>query len=107
MNAYLCCDARSQVDQSDEWEMTLYLYAGDDRGRRGAPLQKCSADVPPRRCRRFKAQPGEKFTWTNTSLADNKVVQTGTASADQWGLVTARQTVISKGKNRLVIRRAK
>jgi len=107
MNAYLCFDAPSQVDQADRWEMTLYLCAGDDRGRRGAPLEECTADVTPRRCRRFKAKPGEEFTWNNTSLADDKVVQTGTAVADRWGLVTARQVVISKGKNRLVIQRAK
>jgi hypothetical protein len=105
MNAYLCFDAPSQVDQSDRWEMTLYLYAGDDRGRNAAPLDQCTADVTPRRCRRFHAQPGQKFQWANTSLADEKTVQTGTAVADQWGLVTAEKVIISKGKNRLVIQR--
>jgi hypothetical protein len=105
MNAYLCFDAPSQVDQSDRWEMTLYLYAGDDRGRNAAPLDQCTADVTPRRCRRFRAQPSQKFDWTNTSLADEKTVQTGTAVADQWGLVTAEKVIISKGKNRLVIQR--
>jgi hypothetical protein len=105
MNAYLCFDAPSQVDQFDCWEMTLYLYAGDSRGRNAAPLDQCTADVTPRRCRRFRAQPGQKFQWINTSLADEKTVQTGTAVADQWGLVTAEKVIVSKGKNRLVIRR--
>jgi len=105
MNAWLCFEPRSQVDQADRWEMTLYLLGGDKRGRDGAPLDQCTADVTPRRCRHFKAGPADTFTWTNTSLADNQVVQSGTAAADTWGLVTAEKVIISKGKNRLVIQR--
>ena len=107
MYAYLCAEPRTQVDRAYHWEMTVYLYAGGRRGRGAAPLDRCTADVTPRRCQRFKARPGEKFTWTNTSLADKKVVQTGTAVADTYGLVTAKRILISKGKNRLVIQRAK
>ncbi|MBM4040404.1 MAG: hypothetical protein FJ290_18000 [Planctomycetes bacterium] len=107
MNAWLAFEPRTQVDAADRWEMTLYLVAGDKRGRNAAPLDACTADVTPRRCQRFKASPGAKFAWTNTSVADGKVVQTGSAVADQWGLVTAPKVVISKGKNRLVIQRAK
>ncbi len=106
MNAYLCCDVRSQIDAPDGWEMTVYLYAGDARGRGAAPVDRCTADVTARRCRKFRAKPGEKFTWTNTSVAENKVVQQGSAVADELGLVTARKVIISKGKNHLVIRRA-
>jgi len=87
--------------------MTVYLLAADKRIRRGAPLDACTADVTPRRCRRFKAAPGQKFTWINTSLADNRVVQTGRAVADPHGLVTAEKVIITKGRNRLVIKRAK
>jgi len=106
MNAYLCAEPRTQVDRPDRWEMTVYLYPGDSRGRSAAPVDECTADVTPRRCRQFKAKPGQKFVWTNTSLADGKVVQTGQAVADDRGLVTAKSVTISKGKNRLVIRRA-
>jgi len=107
MNAWLCFEPRSQTDQPDRWEMTLYLCAGDKQGRGAAPLDQCTADVTPRRCRRFKARPDEKFTWTNTSLADGKVIQTGAAAADPGGLVTAEKVIISKGRNRLVIQRAR
>jgi len=107
MNAYLCAEPRTQVDRPGRWEMTVYLYAGDRRGRNAAPLDRCTADVTPRRCQRFKARPGGKFTWTNTSVAARKVIQTGAAVADKRGLVTAKKVVISKGKNRLVILRAK
>jgi hypothetical protein len=107
MNAWLCFEPRTQVDQPDRWEMTLYLLAGDKQGRNAAPLDQCTADVTPRRCQKLKASPGDKFAWTNTSVADGKVVQTSAAVADQWGLVTAQKVIISKAKNRLVIQRAK
>jgi len=107
MNAYLCFDAPSQVDQPARWEMTLYLQAGDKRGRNAAPRDCCTVDVTPRRCRHFQAQPGQKFTWTNTSLAEDKIIQTGTATADAWGLVTAPKVLVSKSRNRLVIEKAK
>jgi len=105
MNAWLCFEPRTQVDQPERWEMTLYLLGGDKGERRGAPLDQCSADVTPRRCQNFKASPGQQFAWINTSVPDGKAVQTGTAVADQWGLVTAQKVIISKGKNRLVIQK--
>ena len=107
INAYLCAEPRTQVDQPGRWEMTVYLYGGDSRGRDSAPLDTCTADVTARRCQQFKAKPGEKFTWTNKSIAENKDVQTGTAEADEHGLVTAKNVVITKGKNRLILEKAK
>jgi hypothetical protein len=107
MNAYLCFDPRSQVDRPDRWEMTIYLHAGDKRGRNAAPLDRCTVDVTPRRCRQFKLSPGAGLTWANTSLPDGQLVQTGKATADRWGLVTARKVLVSKARNRLVIRRAR
>jgi hypothetical protein len=70
----------------------------------GAPADPCTTDLAPRRWQKFKARPGQKFTWTNTSLADKKVAQTGTAVADRWGLVTAERAMVSKGRHRLIIR---
>lgn len=60
-------------------------------------------DVTPRRCQKFKPAPGETFRWTNTSLAEGKVVQSGTAVADRWGLVTLEKVTVSKGRNRIEI----
>ena len=68
-----------------------------------APRDSCTVDITPRRCQKFKHRPGAKFTWTNTSLADGKVIQTQTTVADQWGLVTLEKVVVAKGKNRLHI----
>jgi hypothetical protein len=107
INAWLAFEPRTQVDRPDRWEMTVYLIGGEKGARpaQTAPLNACTADVTPRRCRKFKAAPGEKFTWTNSTLANNKEIQKGTAVADQFGLVTAEKIIITKGKNRLVIER--
>ncbi len=60
-------------------------------------------DITPRRCQKFKRAPGERFRWTNTLLAGGKVIQSGTAVADRWGLVTVEKVSVSKGKNRIQI----
>ena len=33
INGWLACDARSQIDQPDRWEMTVYLWARSTTGR--------------------------------------------------------------------------
>jgi len=105
INAYLFWDTATIVDEPDRWEMTVYLYDGDRHGRGKAPADACTVDVTPRRCQKFAAKAGQKFTWTNTSVKDNKQVAAGTAEADKWGLVTVPKVIVTKGKNRIVIRR--
>jgi len=58
-----------------------------------------------RNVQQFKPRPGQRFSWTNMSLADGKVIQSGMASADQFGLVTMENLIILKGKNRLQLGR--
>ncbi len=68
-----------------------------------APLSECTVDLTPRRCRRFKAKAGQRFRWTNTVLEDGKKVQSGMARADEHGLVTIKDLVVSKKKRRITI----
>jgi len=105
INAYLFWDTATIVDEPDRWEMTVWLYDGDRHGRGKAPADACTVDVTPRRCQKFAAKAGQKFAWTNTSVKDNKPVASGTAEADKWGLVTVPKVVVTKGKNRITIRR--
>ena len=107
INGWLAFEPRTSVDQPDRWEYTLYLLGGDKSSRQSAPQDACTADVTPRRCQKFKAKPGEKFDWANTSLADNKEIQKGQATADELGLVTCKGVIISKAKNRLVLQQAR
>ncbi len=84
------------VDKSSRWEMTVLLSADTF-------AESCTVDITPRHRTKFYPKPGNKFKWTNTSLADGKVLQSGEVVADKWGLVTLTDVVVTKGKNRIVI----
>jgi hypothetical protein len=105
INGYIVWDTEDIVDQPDRWVMTVYLYDGDQYGRGKAPADACTADLTPRRCQKFKASPNQQFNWTNTSVKEGKVIQSGTAKADKWGLVTIEGLTITKGKNRISVQR--
>jgi len=98
INGFLFWDPADVVDEADKWEMTVFLTPD-------CFADACTVDVTPRRCRAFKPAPGDRFAWTNTSLADGKPLQTGQATADKWGLLTLPDLAIGKGKNRLAIRK--
>jgi hypothetical protein len=104
LNGFLLWDTDTIVDQRDQWEMTIYVYPGDPKqDRPSAPADSCTVDLTPRRCQRFKTQPGQRFSWTNTSLADGKVIQSGVAAANKSGLVTIQNLTVLKTKNRIQI----
>ncbi len=96
INGYLLWEYETIVDKKGRWEMTV-LLSGD------AFAESCTVDITPRHRNKFYPKPGSKFNWTNTSLADGKVIQSGEVVADKWGLVTLTDVVVTKGKNRLVI----
>jgi len=97
-NACLYWDTADQeiIDQAGKWALTLALVSK-------SPRDECTVDVTPRRCRKFKPQPGQKFQWTNRPLGADKPLQSGDVAADQYGLVTIPAVAVSKGKNRLSI----
>lgn len=91
-------DDASIVDEPDRWAMTLRLNAE-------SPKPQCTVDVTPRRCQQFRAKPGAGFEWTNTESSGSEVVQTGSVTADKWGLVTVPKVSVSQAGNRLTITR--
>jgi len=97
-NLYLFWETKDIVDEAGKWEMTVGLTPP-------APKDTCTVDITPRRCQAFKPKPGERFKWTNTSLADKKVVGSGAVTAEKWGLVTVPKMTVSKDKNRITIGR--
>ena len=104
LNGWILWDTDTIVDQVDRWEITVWLYAGDaPAGKSGAPADTCTVDITPRRCQKFKARLGETFRWTNTAQTAGKVVQSATATADRWGLVTLGSVLVSQGKNTIRI----
>lgn len=101
LNLYLRWETSDLVDEPGRWEVTAFLTGGQG----GAPKEECMVDLTPRRCQKFKAAPGGQFRWTNTSLADGKVVQSGSATSDKWGMVTLDKLTVTKGKNRVSIQK--
>ena len=87
------------VDEPGRFEITIHgggavTYAGGG-----------SSDVTPRRTRKFKPRPGEKFRWENVPLGGRGQAQSGEVVADEHGLVTIPQVSFS-GPSRLKITRA-
>ena len=90
----LLCLAAIAYSLAKRYEITVFL---DDK----APKAVCTVNMTPRRTQRFKAKPGEKFNWENYEV--NKVIQTGSAVADQWGLVTIENMIVTKKGIRIKI----
>ncbi len=105
INGWLVWDTEDIVDEPGRWEMTVYLYGGEGREKYNAcPADACTADLTPRRCQKFKAKPGQSFQWTLSGKPDGQVLQSGTAEADKWGLVTVQGLKLGKDPRRLSIR---
>ena len=98
VNLYLYWETADIADAPERWEMTVGLI---DK----APRDECTVDLTPRRCRKFKPKPGQMLKWTNASLRDNREIQTGSAKADKWGLVTIEKLRVAKGRNRIRVSR--
>jgi hypothetical protein len=98
INGYLLWDDAEQVEQADRWEMNVYLVGS-------CPKDSCVVDITPRHCKAFRPKAGEKFGWTNTSLAEKREVQSGEVRADAAGLVTLEKAIVSRGRNRIRIAR--
>jgi len=94
VNLYLYWDTEDVVDKADRWEMTVALTSN-------APKDECTVDITPRRLQHLRSASGRKFGWTN--VCEGKKIQTGRATADQWGLITLPKVIVSKKQNRISI----
>ena len=107
VNAWLRWEGAAET--VNDYSITLYLI---ERMQNTKSIEfstvndkeECTVDMTPRRCRTFKAKPGQKFAWTNTTVTGNKVIQQGEVTADARGLVTLEKLMVSKGKNRITIK---
>ena len=105
INLYQRWDPDSIIDEPETWAVTVWLAGPNKRGEFGSPADSATMDITPRRCQKFKAEPGERFFWTNTSVGDDKAIASGKVSADKWGLVTIKDIVVNKAGNRILIKR--
>jgi hypothetical protein len=76
-------DWKDVIDEQGKWSVTL-----------SNELAKAdmTVDVTPRRCQKFRLKPDDKVTWTASTG------ETGSVTADKWGLVTVATVVIKPGK---------
>jgi len=98
---YWCSKCKRVIDV----EVLKKDYPNNWRIPRGAPKDTCTVNITPRRLQRSKIKPGETFTWTNTSLKQGKRIQSGSATADKYGLVTMENVIVTKGQNRIRLMR--
>jgi len=103
INMHLRWKTDDLVDEPKRYEITVYLTSG----RHGAPESECTVDITPRRLQKFQVKPGQRFTWTNLAVKENKQVQTGVAEADGHGLITLKQVVVTQESNRIRLMPAK
>ena len=96
INGWVFWEYDTIAEQADRWEMTVYVVPS-------CPNNTATVDITPRHCKSFKPKAGQKYKWTNTQLADNKVLGSDVIEADKWNLVTILQATVTKGKNRIVI----
>ncbi len=81
LNAFLLWHTADIVDTSRSWAMTMGVV-------QTAPATSCTVSLTPRRLQQLVVVPGASFNWTNTALGSGTVVQSGTVTADNDGLVT-------------------
>ena len=99
-NRHLWWETKDVVDTPEAWEMTVVLVAA-------APADKCNVDLTPRRLQKFATPKGRKFSYTVTHLKSKEVLTKGTATSDEYDLLTLKQIPLRKGNNRVKITPAK
>jgi hypothetical protein len=70
-----------------------------------APQDHCKVSITPRRLQAFKPDRGQKLHWSNTPAGSDKAIQSGEVTADDNGLATLPQVIVSKEKNRITVRK--
>ena len=98
MNLYQLWEPETIVDEANRWEITLEL-------RSDCPADSLTTNLTPRRTQRFKAQPGEVFCWTRSSLASGRELQSGHTAADAHGFVTMERLTVTAEKCRVKVER--
>lgn len=96
VNYYLYWETKDIVDEAVAWETTVGLIAK-------APKEGCTVDLTPRRLQKFEVKAGDQAKWASTS--DGKEVQSGTVTADKYGLLTIEGLKVTKAGVRVRIAR--
>jgi pimeloyl-ACP methyl ester carboxylesterase len=92
------------VDQPDLWQISLcsvdssqYIYAC------GTGIEQ-TVNVTPRRIQNFLVVSGAEYYWENHSVLDGDIIESGTVTASDIGLITVKGFWVSPTGNRLMIK---
>ncbi|OGJ84620.1 MAG: hypothetical protein A2268_11390 [Candidatus Raymondbacteria bacterium RifOxyA12_full_50_37] len=94
INPYIRWDPATIVDESDRWEMAVWLDAGASQATE-------TADITPRRLQQLMHGAGSTYTWEFDEGAT--VVSSGAATADANGFITITGLTLSKTHRTLKI----
>ncbi len=90
------------VDQPGRWEMSLCAVSqAEPRACGSGDAQR--VNITPRRVQRFAIVPGQVYVWESRRIRDGSVIDSGTLTATNDGLITVRNLLIYPDGIRLII----
>ncbi|KPA10869.1 secreted protein containing Peptidase S9, prolyl oligopeptidase active site region domain protein [Candidatus Magnetomorum sp. HK-1] len=94
-------DMDDMVDLPNRYELAIRLNDN-------SPYPDAQADITPRRLQEFTVIPGNLYYWENKRLETEEIIQSGTAVADEYSLLTISEFIIEKTPlgNKLIIKKA-
>ncbi len=102
INCYASWIPEATVDTPDRLELLVRL--NNRSGERDvAPVSTAFVDITPRRAQQFITEAGYEYRWENRDPGTNALLQSGTLTADEYGLVTVSGFEIRKTGNRLIL----
>jgi hypothetical protein len=88
-------------DLPGEWQMSFCsVKEGSTQCGDGAPVL---VDITPRRLQQFQVTPGQEYRWENRQVEGDLLIDSGTVTADQYGVLTVLQVQILPDGNRIRI----
>jgi hypothetical protein len=90
------------VDQPGRWEMSLCAVSqAEPRACGSGEVQR--VNITPRRVQRFAIVSGQVYVWESRRIRDGSVIDSGTVTATNDGLITVRNLLIYPDGIRLII----
>ncbi len=98
LNRFLRWNSKTIRDTEAEWSMEIKMSSRGS-GYKGKGTE--TVGVTPRRLQKFQIKPGAKYSWTTSSG------QSGTATADGDGVLTAPAVKVTTGWTRITVKLAR
>ncbi len=101
INAYL--NFASVLEDDSSWQVNLTRNNLQSAWGVVSAPETIYLDVTPRRLQAFTVQDSTQYDWRVERLPDNTVIQSGTVTADAFGLLTIPQVLVAGAGSRVII----